>query len=105
MTVTQIHPIERARKIGQWLATPPDEPNPRGGTILMWILIVIASGGVIWGDNQEALDTRHETVCVVKIAFNDLYDFAEELSGPSEDLARARVRLNALFPDDCSNFR
>lgn len=102
--MTAIHPMERARKIGQWLATPPDEPNPRGVTLLMWALIVAACGGVIWGDNERAQETRRDAVCTVEVALGDLYDFVEELRGPSADLDKARVRLAALFEEDCAGF-
>lgn len=97
-----IHPIERAKKVVGWLATPPDYPNPRGVTILMWALIAGTSGFVVRADNQQDQQARKEAVCVVRLALNDLYDFAEELGSPADVINEARARLDRLIPDlDC----
>lgn len=82
----------------QWLRTPPERPNARGTTILMWALIFASFGAGVLSNNSKQDDARHEAVCTVRLALNDLYNFAEELG--SLDAAEARARLDRLIPDD-----
>lgn len=68
----------------------------------MWALIfgTYATGLVV--DNQREADARRVAVCIVRLALNDLYDYAEELQGPSPEIDEARARLDRVIPDeDC----
>lgn len=81
-----------------WLRTPPERPNARGTTVLMWVLIFASFGAGILSNNSKQDDARHEAICTVRLALNDLYDFAEELG--STEATEARARLDRLIPDD-----
>ena len=97
-----IHPIQRTQKIYQWLKAPPINPNPRGTTILMWLMIAGTCVLVIRADADDDEKARHEAVCVVRLALSDFYDFIEEVRGPSIELSQLRMRLDNILPDeDC----
>lgn len=66
----------------------------------MWGLIVGTCLFVIQADSDNDREARHEAVCVVRVALLDLYDFAEEISGPSADINEVRARLNRIIPQD-----
>lgn len=96
----KIHPISRMRKVWEWLRDPPEKPNARGTTILMWLLVFGGYGAGLLADNRAEADARHQAVCVVRLALGGLYDYAEELQGPTPEISEARARLDATIPDD-----
>jgi hypothetical protein len=122
----KIHPIKRIKKINRWLRTPPDEPNSRGTTLLMWALVAGTSTFVVI-DNQVSNDRqakrlaeqvvdRSFDLCIqrvegradVRAVFIDLYGFVDEINPSSrEATAELRIRLNELLPSlnrkDCGN--
>lgn len=87
-----------AKDLIRWLRTPPERPNARGTTMLMWALIFASFGAGILSNNSKQDDARHEAVCTVRLALSDLYDFAEELG--STQAREAQARLDRLIPDD-----
>lgn len=66
----------------------------------MWLLVFGGYAVGIVANNSQEADARHEAVCAVRLAFTDLYDFIEELRGPSAELTEVRARLDRVLPDD-----
>ena len=66
----------------------------------MWVLIFGTYTAGLVADNDREGDARRDAVCVavdvVQIALGDLYDYAEELQGPTPEIAGARARLEKL---------
>lgn len=92
----------RLRKMWAWLRSPPERANARGVTILMWLLIFGTYVVGLVADNSREAEARHVAVCVTRTALDSLYDYAEELQGPTPEIAEARARLDRVIPDeDC----
>lgn len=90
-----------------WLKTPPENPAPRGVTLLMWALIVgggAAASYGIWNivrmqdriDCERRVDGRED----LRGAFGDLYDYVSEGDSSPETEAsinQLRARLDRRF--------
>lgn len=95
-----MNPIEGMTRLIRWMKAPPERPNPRWLTILMWTLIIGTCVFVVQADNNADEKARHEAVCVVRFVMSDFINFAEELGGPADVLEQWRMRLDHVIPDE-----